>query len=483
MSWDTIDLYVARFPDRCRSYIYAKHWIFEPEIANARDWRKMPPPSADILPSDLEKLLEHGYVERLPETASPFATVQLFTAKEKLKLIDGRWQFSRRRLITVPWTINDACDVVAETCLPDLKAITDGLRHSGAVTYDIDACYVQLPLPPESRKYYCFYFANEWFQLMTVPTGSRHCPALAQAISGAVAEDVQAMTDNKIQALAYLDNFRFAGHHEDVLTAQTFFERIMADLNLRITCEQRFSVTYTFLGVVCDHVNKTTSATEKSLAKLRINASVALTEESATIRSGLKLLGSLMWCSMIAEVNLAVHYVALKFFRRRASRGNSLEEPLCVWNCARIPLANWVESSIANRPRSWHTSPPTVCQATLWTDACLSGFGCVLFNAGQITIEHGRWETEGLHINVLEACALLLGVKLALRCVDRPEATELEIFVDNSTLAAIVSRGYSPKFWANAAALCARTVLSHFGRCRIRWVPSLSNPADFPSRI
>ncbi|MBY0370881.1 hypothetical protein K2X33_09360, partial [bacterium] len=366
VSWDKVDKFVREIGVAIGEYEYAKKWIFDPITIGLTDvrrtWIHEPPRDADILPTDLSLLLRLGYVRALLPHERPQGIVQLFTTKEKLKLVQGRWQFTRRRLITVPWAINDANLTVADTQLPGIEEITAALDCQGAATFDIEAFYVHLPLPQEIQLHYCFTFDANFYCLLTVPTGSRHCPALAQAISRSVAQVVG--QHSQVQALAYLDNFRFAGSDVGVYHASRIFGDIMAELNLQWSCEEKFADEYVFLGICCDHKNQTTKATPKALEKLRINASSAALQE-ATLRTGLRLLGSLMWISSVCEVQLAHHYIPLKFFRRRCASGSGLRDPLEIWNCAKAPLQDWINACLANRPRAWR-NPPAEHQAVLW---------------------------------------------------------------------------------------------------------------------
>lgn len=252
---------------------------------------------------------------------------------------------------------------------------------------------------------------------------------------------------------------------------------------------EAFQHRYVFLGIECEHCeapgtspkprSASIRAAPKAIAKLKKAAQAVCDNERPSVRMWLRLLGSLMWISGVAEVNIARYYLALKFFRRRGYT-STLEAPLKLWPCA---IRNLRDFS-ANKPRTHRTDIEH--RATVFSDASLTGFGGVCVDGGTVAIICGAWPSIGSnHINALEACALISVLSFALDHFPRwsTSPTQLDIFVDNTTLHGVTRRGYSPAFLANEAALAITEILLPVARWRIHWMSTKDMPADPASRV
>ncbi|CUG92085.1 Hypothetical protein, putative [Bodo saltans] len=509
ISWRDIDDLVKRTGStvEMETYQWAKSHIIDPlRLAALHQSGFAPVPQADgsleadILISDQEQLLSQGYARPLLQEEIPLAYVNLFTEKEKFVLdlnahVNSQSLIAtRRRLITVPWTMNHAEQVLKDTILATREEIILGLQSEGTALFDIDAYYTHFPLPTEAQLFYCYKFRGKYYCLLTIPTGGRHCPSLAQTVSKCISHHVL-QEFPLIQILTYLDNFRFAGDQALVQRAVESFQHLTVSLNIKTTCEHHFSDHYTFLGIQCRHANQlrqaSTQASEKTLAKLQRNFHGMLDKTGKlTLRRGLRVLGGLIWVSGITAIQLHEHYIPLKFFRRKAS-SSGLDEPLSLWRCATKPLVRWVALALTNIPRFYKgpviLSPQT--HLTLFTDASIDGYGSVAFfidshNIPSIKVTMGPWsQILGPlcpHINQLEAFALLIGISTCSEL----RARTAQMFVDNSTLCCIVNRGYSPRFWANLAAASLHQQLDEmFEDWSIRWISTFENMADMASRV
>ena len=499
IDWNIIEAFVSKANIARSEFEYAKKWTVDASTIASATVLAHACPKADITPHDLGELMAHKYVRKLQSNETPLGFVELFTTKEKLKWTGSDWAYTRRRLITVPWYINLYNDVVAETRLPSRSEVAEGLLQEGASTHDISAYYVHFPLPEDSQLFYCFCAAGDWFCLLTIPTGGRHCPALAQALSASIASETLKMMQpsecDRPQVLAYLDNFRIAGSQEAVEIGESHLYELARSLNILLAVEKTFSSEYEFLGLACTHqsqnIDASTAATPKAIEKLKRSWAEA-THEDATLRSGLRLLGSLVWISSASDVNLANFYVALKFFRRRCASTAHIDMPLDMWNCAKPNITQWLRACCNNKPRIIRKpNHLETNKAVLWTDACEDGFGVVLFARDELGIPvlhvvFGPWTTMTQarpHINVLEACALLIGARVtaALLAGDAARA-DLRVFIDSSTLHGFLHRGYSPKYWANVAAKLVNEQPNIFRTHSVSWVPTFANVADLPSR-
>lgn len=510
VNWDTLDKFVLA-GKLAQEYHHAKEHITNPnylnalinplQIAHSSVTPHQHPPEADITEQDHEQLLRDAYIRPLTPTEIPLAYVDLFTAKEKLRVdcddnnpsltqLLGA-QMTRRRLITVPREMNDAPQQLEETALPTREEIINGLETEGAETHDVSAFFTHFPLPPQAQLFYCFVYKRKHYALLTIPTGGRHCPCLAQAVSKSISNEVMRLIPT-VQILTYLDNFRFSGSREEVTIAVTEFKRLCVELSIQTECDNTFSAHYIFLGIRCHHKTAvapaSTSAALKSLSKLVRTFHEFTRTETPTYRTGLQLLGSLMWISPLTNINMHEFYIPLKFFRRKATT-TGLEDVIRVWACALPALKKWVRMALQNTPRTYNFEIDAQASViTLYTDACMDGFGAVAFytddrNAQRVLITMGPWHQfwNGTqpHINQLEAAALIIG----LEAVKDVQAERASIFVDNSTLVAILNRGYSPQWWANQAAALLRTTLDErYKVWQVSWIATFENISDLASR-
>jgi hypothetical protein len=345
---------------------------------------QLAPPTPDITDQDFLVLQSRVYIERC---SCPKGFVKLFTVLEKM--LNGH--YTRRRLITYPAWLNSIFTDILSVGMASTDDVRRGLFFEGAACFDISAYFTHFPLPQEARPYYAFFYKGEWWQLTSIPTGGRHCPGLAQALSASISLFVATslgLAETELQILTYLDNFRVAGSELVVASAGACLSDTCRSLSIDLVTDSSWASSYTFLGIKCSHVIPSTCSAEKSLIKLQAAAKQVFLP-SATVRDGLRLLGILIWISRIALVDLARYYTPFKFFRRRAASLADLDGPLELWACARIPLQKWIECCGSNTPRQVDIARPS--RLHLWSDASMSGFGVVLISDSTISVLAGHW--------------------------------------------------------------------------------------------
>lgn len=464
------------------TYHKAKHKMMSPnllsKIPKTNPWR------ANISDSDLAESIRLGVVRPLHESETPKGFVQLKTVAEKR---DQTGRPTRRRLLVVPWDHNDFLRDIDYVPLCTVEEIGASLHTEGAACLDIAACYTHYPLPPEAQPYYSFMFRDHWYCVQTIPTGGRHCPALAQTILLAIRDHLLEDTRcGNITADAYIDNIRICGPSAHVTLAVRILMDICEHLDIRMNIESNFAATYTFLGVVCTHASNVDFASTKTAIKTTQKLQEArnkILEQDATLLDGFRMLGLLMWCSRIADIQLFDFYGPLKFFRRRAATGGKLDSPLGLWPCVIDDLLAWIRQAQLNKPRACcaHTENDTTC--VMYTDASNRGYGALIVTNHKLHICCGTWcDTDAdLHINVKEAKAVSIGLSRLLGIVVDP-GVHLLIRVDNTTVCHIFEKGYSKSHALNAWRSEMATLMGRFKTVRMEWISTIKNLADAPSR-
>jgi hypothetical protein len=493
INWEKMDDFVLRAgrPQTTRdAYAHAKLHTLSAAILAATP--STGPKRVDLAPGDFQVFADAGYL--VPLRAPPRIFVELFTTPEKM---NDAGEFTRRRLVNWPVDINAHTAEPWPIKLADRTAIVEGCAFEGAILYDIDAMFIHFPLPEDALPYHAVLHEGALWAISSIPTGGRHCPALAHSVSEAVADEVltrfraRCGDEPAPKIDVYIDNFRIAGARRNCELAAELFEEVCVEIGLRFS-GGGFAGDYVFLGVQCAHRREgrpaSIRAAEKSLMKLRLSAAEALDSEGATVLHAMRLLGSLMWVSSAANVELHRFYLPLKFFRRRAC-ARDLDEPLAMWPSALPGLRLWIRTALRNEPRYLREAAPDEEDAFLFSDACLDGFGGVLVLGSSVRVFSGSWAAllqpgPPPHINQLEAAALLANLCLSLAALppDAPRRLRANIFVDNTTLFFAVGRGYSPTFWVNEAVAETRSLLSRFASWRVAWLASAQNLADGPSR-
>jgi hypothetical protein len=292
--------------------------------------------------------------------------------------------------------------------------IVEGLFRPGAACLDVAACYNHYPLPKEVRNYYSFYFQHHdtslsgWYGVTTIPTGSRHCPALAQTILMALTNEAIKRYGGAQRCDCYIDNVRICGSEEEVATTMNGLLALARRHLFLFNVESHFSTRYSFLGVECQHLTSelapSTKAMEKALTKLRLTADRAL-DDQATYGDGLALLGILIWISRITLVDMANFYGPLKCFRRRASAMTPMYAPLKLWPSVRPDLLTWIRTAYSNVPRLYRRRDDEPHTVVAYTDASMEGYGAVIFMTDIRETDHYNRHYSGgptrlyLHIN------------------------------------------------------------------------------------
>lgn len=423
-------------------------------------------PLSEMSEADITALLSSGRIEPISESKLVCPIIP-FTVGEQAK--------RRRRFIAHPLEQNEDVEVkIGMTKLCDIELGV--LAHDGARLTDISAYYQHFHLPEATRHHYAFRCSSGCFQLCTAPTGHSHCSGLAQILS----ESLAWLEQPRGLVAVYNDNFRCSGNHESSQHDMQSIKQAGAYLGIVFNeVETPFMSEYDFLGVRCDHSQKTVALTERTVAKLKeIKETIALDMPNISMKEFRSLMGLLIFASSILGTRLASFYYVLKCFRRRCAADTNDNVRAVVWPACKVQLIQWCDTLLTNVPRS--VVRLTLSTAILFTDASLKGWGAVLFIDGQVYSFGSRWQTPRNNINELEACALRLAIT---HFASHLHHRHIQLVVDNTSLLYTFQKGRSRNFVMNSVINSVDSLLNELeSTWEISWVESKLNFADAPSR-
>jgi len=478
LDWEAAEAYVL--PQHEESWAWGRRCCCDEELLISASPPQCVVREAALTATDIRRLLEFGIIERC--STAPRNTCNVFSVVEIGK--------SRRRMIIEP-LLNDILLFAGEVCFPTLRELQlEILNSEGAAQLDFASFYNHFELPPNVRNFFTFMHEGTIYQLAVIATGQRQCPALAQALTASLTQKATSQVSGaeKVTGSAYIDNIRFCGNR---IATQEVFEHFVAqcktlnitinDLDTSDPCLQApFCTSYEFLGIHFDHATKTTTLTEKTRNKLWDILPELKSPGTITLRNVLRFFGNIVWAARVLGTPLAMTYHLIKFIRRRSST-HDLDSVVDIWNSLLPRIERNITFLLFASPHIVRANAVDR-QIVLYTDACPSGYGCVLFINGGIKIVAGNF-TKVEHINVLEARALGYGIDL-LPSHAHTALTAIDIFIDNTSCLGAFKKGRSANFLINQMMPKFQSEL--FGKnymATIHYVRSASNCADVPSRL
>jgi len=370
---------------------------------------------------------------------------------------------------------------------------------------DIAAWYQHLALPDPQRL--VFEYEGRLWSPTTIPTGASYCPLLAHTIASAIAavavrrsriagSDVNIMCHE-----VYIDNFRFLGSFDDLLILRSNLVAACSEVSVLLNDidDIQPSTEYVFLGIRYSH-NHAVSVGPKLEKKLQEFRSGLLHNRQYTLRELLTLFGACIWVTMAFRLPMYQYYYAFKFLRRKVDK--PLDDPINLWSVLPRILVGWIDDCLCSQ--AWPTADsrpdPSLIplraggpnSGVLVTDACLSGWGALLFCAGRVRVVAESWPSSvlarSLDINVLEMLAVRFAHARLLQ--DGPRGpprfvapapqlhtAEVHLVVDNTTVLNVFAKQRSRVWLLNAIAGDLPGVWAS-----VSYVPSALNPADWLSR-
>jgi len=462
-----------------------EQWCFFP--GSCTNAKKFLPSNGQLLqakiPQDVfSQLASFGYVRR-PDFAAHEATssVCIFPVVEMV-MVDGIKRY-RLRIIFWPEQVNEEIQSMPfDIMLPTMDDLTKSIGDEGAVTIDAPAWYTQYQLPPLSRDY-CFYYDNVLWQCATLPTGHRLAAHLAQTTLRVIAHLAQLpqfgpVTQETVCNL-YIDNGRFLGNAASATTLANAFINAAKSMDMTFDITKECSTVVVFLGIEYNHREGWFRISDKTLAKLCESMDKVLgTGSSPSFRDVLRLFSQLQWCSIALKIHLCQFYFIYKYLRRRGKQLKYIDEPANIWPSIIPTLHRWC--ALCRTTRTSPRAPPTLPSAWLFTDACLTGWGAVLFYAGHRIIVSGAFKHHE-EIHILEARALVYALALTSSMLQQFNISVLHIRIDNTSVIGAAKNTRSRNFTLNKL-IWQFLVASQGWHIDIGYVRSKDNYADGPSR-
>jgi len=438
---------------------------------------------SNLTSADVQKMKEAANCE--PCTC-PKRYAKIWTVTEKEK--------ERRRFILWPKQLND--ELEKRFGVPSID-ISESIEHmkgvpkdSGAIAFDLEKSYYQVPLAPEVRPYFAFALNGEIFQPTVLPMGVNFAPALMHNVLKVLATTgVPHVTTD-----CYIDNVRFHGiglHEDKVRRAATIFQARCKQVGATLNDEDvnDWHTKGLWLGTEVDYRLARVRLAKKSINKLKEEAT-ALNSANITLNDVQVIFGLLFYGSRVLRLPTVEYFTAIKYYRRRQSEMLSnfeiaaSDQPANIWACAKKQLFDWI-SRIQENEWTEHL-PDTDSSFILCTDASLTGWGAVLFNmiSGEINALGGKWTRtyEPKDINTLEMRAVEEGAGAFRDILNSKSINGLDLLVDNTSTMYTLRKGHSSKYDLNAALRRTLRSLPPSLSIRVGYIDTAHNPADSLSR-
>ena len=429
---------------------------------------------ATVSPSDEEDRPSRAFV-------NAFSVVELRTPAQ-----DGASR-DRRRAIDHPKAQNEAAYAAGYKSQVDLRHCSSYLGavyHPCGVVADIHASFYGLELPHNARAYYRFRDSEgNLYEITRGMMGHTVMAEVQHLITCIVAGHPDYVQENFASACphvdVWIDNVRYTGTRAMVSRAREQLIETSRICNVAMQCDE-VATKYDFIGIAFDHETHSVRIADKTLRKLPSSIPTSMTAHELE-----GIIGRLIFAAAVRQDPLVNSWWTLKWARRvfnQLNRGvlltsdvvtltESQQRALQYWlTAARLPHV--VKRQLQGR------------EATLFTDATLTGWGAVLifdndrllvagnhFTGDKAEGDIGRKEAWAV-VNALEAFAEQLA------CV-----TRLNVFVDNTGVEAALRRGMPraeslvDPIRATGQHICPSNVSLFVGR-----VSSEANPADEISR-
>ena len=472
ISLEEVALLLAEFDDLTMIWNQAWDSLTDAQsIANILPLQMPPSPEADLSDDDINKLLLFDYIEET-ENSQVRASVRAFTTLEKAD--------TRRRFLAVPDLLNEIQTEPGQISLPSIEEQLRDVALPFARCGDFAAYYASFSLPLHARPFYCFPFKGRWYRLKTISTGQRQCPALAQALSTALARKVL-LSFPDVRITIYIDNVRISSSSQVTLDAAwELFLQLAEKLGTKFETQGSTPAYLEFLGIEYDHLSSRVRVSQRGLDKLRLKH----VADSMTRREFFSLLGSLIWMSRVTKISLAQYYAVVKFLRRLAvsTTEDTMDQQAQLWPSIIAPINEWRAVCLTN---NWFDYKARVTKPTtfLFSDASLHGWSATIFHGNELLIFFGPWLTLGNHINEYEALACRNAVIHLPRTTD--EHHHLAMFIDNTSWHESLNNMFPRNFTMFAANYYIKGKVREKGYSTwsSSWVNTLSMLADHFTRL
>ena len=309
------------------------------------------------------------------------------------------WGKKRRRPIFWP-DLNEAIkkEHLDKSTIPLKREVRrNGTTGNWSLQYDFIGWYDQLPLHQDISK---FFAVDSKRCLTTLPMGFRPACEVAQTISESLAN--YALPEG-VSVDIYIDNIRFVGDREQVITAgKQFLERcaiVGAQVdNTNAVPKQEDE----FLGERYDYVNKTRCLTDKTLEKLKFVRECLSSQGSFSNRQVAGIFGLLFFSAEVLQKPLCQLFHLMKWYRQKMKEVESQwNAQTCIEGSIRTDISNWINLLLENKAVPLYDARDDTdyeADLTLTVDACETGWGCVATTEHSTQYFGSQW-SNGDHEN------------------------------------------------------------------------------------
>ena len=396
----------------------------------------------------------------------------------------------RNRVVTNPEHINKHVEYKEDTENMDLQTLRENIAQMQPGDWccvgDLQIGFNQMELTKEVGAYHCIRAVDGtyWRQLVST-MGFGPNSAIMDKLTKMLAR--LGLPEN-VRMTTHVDGVRFLANNDPdaVQLAMTNFKENLRRCGGTMKDEPTLNKPHqkgVWCGVLNNYILATTCLPPKGEKKLAKVIQI-LKQPKMTVADAFEAYGYLYFASAVLQAPLCEYYFPLKWYRRIASEFTSgrknMEDLVRMWDSIRVGVNTWTQFLTANTPTAHNL--PGIRPATLYTDASLKGWGAVLFIDGMVYVCGGGWTVNEarLHINVLEAEALLRGVT---RFKEHLHGARILLKIDNTSVIGAMVRGYSTSFEFNAKIGAALHSLRGIdGSYIIEYVQSAMNLSDGESR-
>jgi len=418
-------------------------------------------PMSKVYARDVQQLLTSDLCETMSDAQLKNHFGYIFTVYEAHKV--------RRRLVHDTLSANYLCDSPPNPFFTPLHSLRDVLsKGEFACTLDLRAMYYQIPLDPKVRRFFPFTFDGQHYQFKRLPMGFRWSVTIAQFITQFLTSSLK-----DVHVEVYIDNILIVGSRSAVIAARQQFLDTCKRYRVSLSEDSPISHIATYRGIRFDFGNKTFCLDPSFIRKFHYRCNNH--NDS--------------WCDWRALLGSMIYGLC------------ALGEPFAPF----FALLKWLAANVNTSP--WHTVVMPAVVAQQWNTACsiiltnvpralcsTSGFHTIITDAATETSSvaaihitpNGRLEwffeskPEYSSINDLEAFAFASALQ---RWKSHLRFSNVVWYCDNTSALAAVNATRS-KSWPLNCQVHSITTTLHRLRARLfsMWIPSASNPADFPSR-
>ena len=289
-----------------------------------------------------------------------------------------------------------------------LRTLRKMATYKYSMHFDMKKFYYQFALPGSVSTFFPFRVNGVTYEMTRLPMGLKSACALAQTVIEFLVS--QAALDDVVWD-AYIDNVKIASNKEANLqeTARRFVE-FCRKYNVTIgeVMDSRKDHWITHRGVAFSHENGTVKVGEKLIAKF-LKREPETNSTSLSWEQWRSASGMLSHAMQILGIEPASCYAFQQWVCKNESK-EARHMPLSPISAA--AFANWhkVRSQVLKNSPKLVRRPPE-SHILLFTDACEHGLAAVLSELYKTPRTVSKRVAEKKHINLLEAEALLLGLR------------------------------------------------------------------------